>query len=186
MNILIHGIHNETTEKTIGKIAKYLNDVAHFNYGWHSFISVAWKNKQEAKKLARALIENECANVWGHSNGCAIAVEAARQGGIIKNLVLINPALKINTAFPANIGNIIVIHTKHDKATKAARIFNSIPFVGLFVINAWGAMGTRGYKGDDDRVINLDFSDKLDGHSSFFKQDITKELMPIVKKHLIE
>ena len=181
MNILIHGFNVRDPEKSVGKIQSYLDNTFMFNYGWRELVSVMWCNKKDAKEL-KHLIKGmvSAATVYAHSNGCAVAVESARQGAEIKTLVCINPALKIDTKFPESIGRIIVIHTKHDKATKAARFFDKVPFIQLLIPNAWGAMGAKGYSGDDERVVNLDLSKDLDGHSDFFNKDNLDKNMPVL------
>ena len=105
----------------------------------------------------------------GHSNGCAIIVEALRQGAKFKGILLINPALNINCKFPPGDYTITVIHTKHDKAVRAARFFDSLPIFGAFIPDIWGAMGAVGYKGPDLRPLNLQW-DFLKGHSAIFTE----------------
>ena len=168
---------------SVGRLQFYLEKSIIFDYGWR-FFSVLWHNKRDATKLKNDLSHNVENIVFGHSNGCAIAVEAARQGASIDTLICINPALKVNTKFPESISKIIVIHTKHDKPTKAARFFDKVPFIQIAIPNAWGAMGAKGYIGDDARVKNWDLSDRLEGHSDFFKQRNLEEFMPRITEYL--
>ncbi len=107
-------------------------------------------------------------NAVGHSNGCALIVEAARHGAVFDSVILINPALNTNIVFPLTIKNILVVHTKHDKATRIARFFDVIPLVERLIPDIWGAMGAVGYKGLDRRVHNLDLSYSVDDHSDIF------------------
>lgn len=168
MNILVHGFNTKNPQNSIGKLAKFINTVELFNYGWFWLFSVMLFNKREAKRL-----KSEYGNghiVWAHSNGNAISVEAARQGMEIETLVCINPALRVDLEFPDTIKNIIVVYSKHDKATWSARMLEKIPLVGCFVPNAWGAMGTYGAK--DPRVINIDMSDIIKHHSGAFDDDV--------------
>lgn len=171
MITLIHGFNVHEPDETIGKLKKYIPSAIMYNYGWR-LLSVLWYNKRDAKILRNNLnnaldVDNERI-VYGHSNGCAIAVEAARQGAIIDTLVCINPALKCDTIFPSTIKHVIVIHTMYDTPTKIAKFFDDLPLIGLFIPNAWGAMGAHGYTGTDRRVRNIDLSSWLDGHSAFF------------------
>jgi len=170
MDIGIHGFNVHDPEQSIGKLEPYIKDLFMFNYGWR-FFSVLWHNKKDAKKLKALLGANEDSVVYAHSNGCAIAVEAARQGAKIKTLICINPALKMNTKFPDTIERISVIHTKHNKATKAARFLDKATFIQLAIPNAWGAMGAKGSTLPDERVRNWDLSNRMKGHSDFFKQE---------------
>lgn len=178
MNMLIHGFNVHDPSETTGKLQKYLDKSFMFNYGWFELISVLLYNKREAKRLKSLIDDYEEINVYAHSNGCAISVEAARQGAKIKTLICINPALKCETKFPNSISKIIVIHTKHDKPTRAARFFDKVPFVQLLIPNSWGAMGAKGYIGNDKRVTNYNLSDILDGHSDFFDDNNLDFFMP--------
>lgn len=182
-NIMVHGFNVKDPKKTTGKLVKYLPNSFMFNYGWRYF-SVLWYNKRDAKKLKYHLDNDIFSNVWAHSNGAAIAVEAARQGAYINTLICINPALKVDTKFPDTIEKIIVIHTNHDEATKAAAFFDKIPLIGLIIPNAWGKMGAKGAKNPDARVININYTDELKGHSDFFKDENLKSLMPQIKAML--
>lgn len=185
MITLVHGFNVKDPQNTVGKLKKYLPDAIMFNYGWR-FFSVLWHNKKDAKvlknNLNNVLGENDERIVYAHSNGAAISVDAARQGARITTLVLINPALKVNTNFPSSIDNIIIIYTKHDKATAQARFWDKVPLVQLIIPNAWGAMGTDGYKGDDCRVTNMNLSEYLKDHSDFFSDKNLDKLMPMVMK----
>jgi len=86
-----------------------------------------------------------------------------------KTLLLINPALNVDTVFPPNIEQVIVVHTEEDVPTRVARWFDRIPFIGLIIPNAWGAMGAYGYEGSDPRVMNIDLTGVLHGHSDLFE-----------------
>ena len=183
MITLVHGFNVKDPLGSVGRLQPYLTKSNIFDYGWR-FLSVLWHNKRDATKLKGDLGHNVDNVLFGHSNGCAIAVEAARQGAHINTLICINPALKVDTKWPDSIDKIIVIHTRHDKATKAARFFDKVPFIQIAIPNAWGAMGAKGYIGDDARVKNWDLSDRLEGHSDFFKQRNLEEFMPRIVEYL--
>lgn len=185
MNILVHGFNVRDPKKSTGKLHKCLDECISFNYGWRELISVMLCNKRDAKKLKDITMLHK-SNIYAHSNGCAISVESARQGAKIKALICINPALKRKTKFPPSIDRILVIHTKHDKATKAARFFDRIPFIQLLIPNAWGAMGAKGYSGDDKRVVNWDLSITLKGHSDFFEDENLDSYMGQIKEWIDE
>jgi len=191
---LVHGFNvKDDGEDTIARLMPYLQcNINHmcfkFLYGWLGLVGVLIKNKNIAKNLAAQVSADGSIHITavGHSNGCAIIIESARQGAIYDTVVLINPALKTKTVFPPSIKEIWVIHTKYDKATKAARFFNRIPFIGWFVPNAWGAMGTQGYCGEDDvRVINIDGSKDLKSHSDIFEYNNLKKYGPAIKRYLL-
>lgn len=184
LNILVHGFNVKDPERSTGKLKPYLENPHMFNYGWRLF-SVLWHNRVDAKRLAKLLYLNTGSNVWAHSNGCAIAVEAARRGAPIKNLICINPALKKDTIFPNSIERIIVIYTNHDVPTRAAAFFDKIPFLQLFVPNSWGAMGSKGPTSPDVRLKKLNFTQNLKGHSDFLEHEKLKALIPHVKRFII-
>ena len=182
MNVLVHGFNTSNPENTVGKLDKYLTPATIFDYGWFGLLSVIFRNKKEAERLKGILNPNDV--VWAHSNGAAISVEAAKQGAIFDTLVCINPALKVDTVFPKTIRRIIVIHTEHDKPTRAAAFFDKVPFVQLIVPNAWGKMGAKGAKLLDERVYNMDWSNQLKGHSDFFDDDNLKSILPVILERL--
>ena len=176
--VLVHGFNiNDEGKHTVQKLLPALKRrhkgvVKNWAYGWFGLFSVIFRNKSVAKGI-KAYLEQ---SVWqtdnyavGHSNGCAILVEAARQGCKFKRLLLINPALKVDTVFPDSIESIVIVHTEADKPTRTARFFDRVPLVQLIVPNAWGAMGALGYQGKaDKRVTNKDMSFVLEGHSDIF------------------
>lgn len=181
-NIGIHGFNEDEPKETVGKLANDLEAFILFNYGWRGLIGVIFTNKRHATELYEFSKTIDIPDVYAHSNGAAIAVEAARQGMGIKNLVLINPALKRNTVFPDTIERVIVIYTKHDVPTKAAQIADKIPVLCWFVCNAWGAMGREGALTSDPKVVNFNASYWLKEHSDFFEDSkrkiILKEIEP--------
>lgn len=183
MRVLIHGFNERNPKESVGKLRDYLIDTFMFNYGWR-FFSVLWHNRIDAKKLKRYLNSNLYSDVWAHSNGAAIAVEAARQGAKIKTLIIINGALKCNTDFPNSIEKIIIVYTRHDIPTRAARFFNMVPIIGWFIPNAWGAMGAKGSSIKSSRIINLDCTNELGEHSDFFDDENLKVLVSKIKTML--
>jgi hypothetical protein len=186
---LVHGFNvRDGGENTVEVIRPYAIEksggvVLTHAYGWLGLIGVLIKNKKVAKSLKERVNSDldelpTAVGAIGHSNGCAIIIEAVRQGAKIDTLLLINPALKINTKFPKSIRKIIVVHTKHDKPTKAARFFDRIPFIQWLIPNAWGAMGAMGAKNPDKRVHNIDLSYDIHGHSDIFSQEKAKKHLP--------
>lgn len=192
--ILVHGYNvsdgGKDTVQTMQKHFRALSNevVFNWNYGHFNLMNVIFQNKKVAKKIKDYVGEIEAGKsiyAVGHSNGCAILVNSARQGARYDKLLLINPALKVDTVFPDNIGQIIVIHTNNDKPTNVAGILDKIPFLCLAIPNAWGAMGKVGYQGKDKRVINLDMTDVLNGHSDFFANK-NNDLQNIMAKAVLQ
>ena len=176
--ILIHGFNVHKPENTVGKLKAYLPRSEMFAYGWR-FFSVLWHNKKDATKLKARITNTKC-DVWGHSNGCAIAVEAARQGAKIRTLVLINPALRVDTVFPDTIDKVVCVYTNNDKATKQAKFWGKVPFINWLVPNSWGAGGAYGC---DNADVKLDYTMYLSDHSDFFTKENLDMLMPVVVGH---
>ena len=181
MTYLVHGFN--VMDKGAGSVKKLMpflkrgtaGKVINYPYGWFGLISVLFRNKTVARNLAEKIhAENRRAHyknenfIVGHSNGCAIIVEAMKLNVHFKNVILINPALKVDTVFPSKADHITVIYTSKDLPTKTARFLDKVPLFSLIIPNAWGAMGAKGFRGNDDRVQNIDMSDYLDGHSDIF------------------
>ena len=144
---LVHGIHSEDRgASTVVRVAPYLSQhsvIVNAAYGYIGPVGAIFKNRKIARRLMLASSRNNCEgnHAVGHSNGCAIIVEALRQGAKFKSILLINPALKANTVFPSGDYTITVIHTKHDRAVRAARFFDAIPFLGTAISltkKSWG------------------------------------------------
>ena len=188
MTFLLHGFNvkdrgHDTTSRIVPFLKKVVDsgDIINQSYGYFNLWDVLWKNKKVAKKLTRrveAFNHGSKVMAVGHSNGCAIINAAAKMGAHFDTVLLINPALNVNTKFPPTIGKIIVLHTKHDKAVRAARFFDAIPFVEWLVPDSWGAMGAKGATRRDRRVINI--NTKVDGHSSIFSKSNLSKFGPMV------
>jgi hypothetical protein len=185
VTFLVHGINTgDKGSSTVMQVAPHIapySRVANHSYGRIGPIGAHFKNKKIAKGLTKCTrkASRACENHYaiGHSNGCAIIVEALRQGAKFKGILLINPALNINTKFPPGDYTITVIHTKHDKAVRAARFFDSLPLLEMFVPDIWGAMGAKGYVGPDPRPLNLCW-DFLKGHSAIFDEEVMNMVGP--------
>lgn len=149
-------------------------------------IGVLLNNTRIARGLMHRALSMESkgnrVNAIGHSNGCAIIVEAARQGANFDSVILINPALNINIKFPLSIKHILVVYTKHDGPTRLARFLDAMPLVGKLIPDIWGAMGAVGYKGTDTRVNNLNLSYSVEGHSDIFESHNLAEHGPTLAK----
>ena len=168
LKVVIHGFNVKDPENSVGRMATKLKESYLWAYGWKGLLGVLFTNKKNAEKLAKDFL-GKTINIVAHSNGAAIAVESAKQGLQIETLVLLMPALKTKTVFPDNIKKVYVIYTKHDVPTRAARIADKIPLLQLLIPNSWGAMGAKGYEGDDEKVINIAAHD-CQGHSKIFKE----------------
>ncbi len=189
-------------------------NVIDFEYGWTGLHNIIKVNKRTSESLAKQVNRNISKHLaqpvhasiklnndqsWqtyptgqiystaiAHSNGCAVVCEAAQLGAKFRRVLLINPALPVDYKFSDNIGEVMVVHTAHDKVTKAARLAKKIPFLRWFVPPAWGAMGTYGSIGDNrtNRVFNYDLTKYLDGHSALFEHDIIQVWGRFLVEHL--
>lgn len=182
MNIFIHGIFTSDSSKSIGKLKQFVKSPYSFDYGYIGVITALFKNKSIAKDLASVISASVGpVTIRAHSNGNAIAVIAAdKYGAKIENLICIAPALNKNLIFPKSIKNILVLSTKKDKATKAARFFDSIPLIGWLIPDIWGSMGTDNHTGDDKRVTKAFLGDFVDDHSDYFSGDNLKAVAEII------
>lgn len=181
---LVHGYNvKDGGEATIDQLLPALDKAPCFpieyDYGYTGMMDILKHNKDYASELRDISINFEDEQfAIGHSNGCAIIVEAARQGAEFKRVLLINPALQVDTKFPDTIGEVLVVHTKHDVPTRAARWGNRIPFLRWFVPPAWGAMGA---KGGTHAHYNYNLSEFIFGHSAVFNSTN----MPLWDKFLV-
>lgn len=147
--ILLHGFNvRDEGERTVGKLAPYF-EAAGFavkrpRYGWLGLLGVRALNGKFARLIADLSEPGDI--LVGHSNGCAIGVEAADLGATFTQLVLINPALDSDRRFPAQIERVHVWHSPSDGPVFAAKF---LPW------HAWGDMGAVGYRGIyDPRVTS--------------------------------
>ena len=181
MKVFIHGINTSKPEKSIGKLRKDGESNHLFSYGRIGVLGALFKNKSIAKKLAKFIKGKDPITIYAHSNGNAVSVIAAdKYGAEIKNLICIAPALNKNLKFPGSIQNILVLSTKHDKAVKAARFFDSIPVIGWLVPDIWGSMGSDNYIGDDPRVTRARVGDYVDEHSDYFSDEDLPKVTKVI------
>lgn len=190
LTFLVHGFNvPDKGADTILQTVPYLKDhseVVNHHYGRLGLIGVYFKNGKIAEKLAQRSKRSRGRRsqfAVGHSNGCAIIVEAIRRGAKFKSILLINPALNVDTVFPPGDYTVTVIYTKHDKAVELARYVDGFWALGWMIPDVWGAMGSRGYIGDDTRVESLNYSHILGGHSHMFDKEIMRTegpLLPII------
>jgi len=214
LTYLIHGFNVEdggahTTSKLIDPIASYTNGLNIVSYGWFGVFSVMLKNRQVAESITNSIVGSILSrplkdlrypsealpiNLVGHSNGAAIIVLVLKQlrtyDIMVDNVVLINPALPAKLNFPSSCKQVTVFYTKQDKATRAARLLNKIPFIELLVPDSWGAMGAVGSLTNQTKatmppiVYNVNMSNKWLSHSDAFSQANYKHTSVLVTSAL--
>lgn len=193
LTYLVHGINvDDKGADTVLQVVPYIKDysgVVNHHYGKLWLIGALFKNGGIAQDLADRSKKdrrngNRDLHAIGHSNGCAIIVEAIRRGAKFKSILLINPALNVDTVFPQGDYTITVIYTRHDRVVELARYVDGLWLLGLLIPDVWGAMGSRGYTGDDPRPLSLDYSYILDDHSHYFSKEIMPSVGPIIPEIL--
>ncbi len=164
--VLAHGfnVHDggqNTTDKLIPHLEAAGHQVIQADYGYFGLFGVRFFNKHIAKVIAGMTPEDSIG--IGHSNGCAILVEAARQDAPFKRLILINPALDRDTEFPEQIERVDVFHNMDDFVVTTSKWLPWHP---------WGDMGRLGYNGVSLRVVNHETKRRLNvsGHSAVFEK----------------
>lgn len=110
----------------------------------------------------------------GHSNGCLILHRAASDGAPFRHLILINPALDADIAFPPSVERIDVLHNSDDAVVSVGAL---LPF------HRWGDMGRRGATWPDWRVRNYDTRALFgaSGHSAVFSDEVIDRLASFVE-----
>jgi hypothetical protein len=181
--VLIHGFNvSDGGAGTVDKLAPYLEAAGHTvdkdeaDYGKLGFWKVRFGRFSAVRRITRAL---EGADVAiSHSNGGNYANKAlkALHGRGWYREVRISPALNRKTAAAENVARCTVFFTKSDLWVWLA---------GFLWFHPWGRQGQKGYKGTDPRMINLDFSDTVKGHSGWFDDDqveaTAKEIIEALK-----
>lgn len=159
---VVHGFNvNDGGANTTNLLHPYLRQaglrVVDHDYGWFGLIQVRLCNGGIAETIKAASKRGDIG--IGHSNGCAILMEACQRGAPLAGLVLINPALDEDCVPPPQVRWIHVYFNCDDSPVKWSR---------LLLLHPWGAMGRYGYKGDDPRYLNVDCAPEVSGHSDIF------------------
>ncbi|WP_290652354.1 hypothetical protein, partial [Aquisalimonas sp.] len=97
----------------------------------------------------------------GYGSGALAAVQAAECGARPRVLVLVNPMLNAQHAFPAGIEQIIVCYAEDEGAHPWARVWRYTSRLVPWRWRKprwWDAMGRNGYLGHDARVINVNIT----------------------------
>lgn len=177
--ILLHGFNvRDEGERTVGRLAPYFERsgfaVKRPRYGWRGLLGVRLLNETFATIIADMAEPGDI--VVGHSNGCAIAAQAADIGAPFGQMVLINPALDSDRRFPRHVGRIHVWHSPSDSPVSLAKL---LPW------HAWGDMGAVGYRGPyDPRVTSYNKENGYEvssgGHSDVFSAEKIKFFAPLI------
>jgi len=183
--LLIHGFN--VSDSGAGSVATLIPDLTYhgirtenFSYPWTFLFSLALRTEEAVSRLIQE-VGNEPIGIIAHSHGCVIANEAAKRGVDVRHLVAIQPAMRRRTKFAACYRRVDVVYNEGDYTVEFARLWreiaNAMPWRRQFK-HQWGAMGRRGYEGDDTRVHELELDSEL-GHSGVFESKHTRRLVAL-------
>jgi hypothetical protein len=174
--ILIHGYNDRSAgANNLDKLRPYLEALGHTvdcdsaDYGWFGLFWVRFRKHSAVLRIVKAIqkaqIEGRQVVVVGYSNGANYALRAVKLlTGEFVSMYLIHPALPSKAKFPAVVSRVWVAVTKSDWIVRLATFTNWL--------TGWGRMGRNGYRGDDERVKNLDYTDVAKGHGGTFEDEI--------------
>lgn len=174
--VFVHGFNvTDGGAGTTGKLARrleHLGESAQFRYGWLGLLGVRLFDGRFARMLA-GMVTHGAVGI-GHSNGCLILHRAASDGAPFRHLILINPALDADVAFPPSVERVDVLHNSDDTVVSVGSL---LPFHG------WGDMGRRGATWPDWRVRNYDTRALFgaSGHSAVFSDEVIDRLASFVE-----
>lgn len=146
--ILLHGFNvSDEGDRSIGRLQPYFEragfSVKRPRYGWLGLLGVRILNGRFSRLIADLAEPGDV--VVGHSNGCAIATQAADLGAPFRILILLNPALDRDHQFARQLEEIHVWHSPSDSPVALARF---LPW------HSWGDMGAVGYRGKFDPRVH--------------------------------
>lgn len=138
-------------------------------YGWKHLLRIDRQTATEAKRLA-AIADGNAVGI-GHSNGCALLLEAVENGAHIEHLIFVNPALPPDAHFPPSVVRVDVFYAPNDSAVVAGKFWAKYNPLRIFGWSSpWGVMGRTGYQGPaDTRIHNWSLGEV--GHSGALRWD---------------
>lgn len=164
---LIHGFNvRDGGKRTVDTLAPRLIERGHevdtdsMDYGFHHLFKVRFNHKKEVERIAAAMEKADA--VITHSNGANYSMQAAYMISSPIIMLHMSPALNTKVNIPACVTHMEVLHTRNDKAVKAAK---------WLIFHPWGNMGSAGYKGQDTRGRNHEYTHMVKDHSNWYKGD---------------
>jgi hypothetical protein len=170
---LVHGIHTETGDSMVKRLAPYLQDagltVFYPDYGWIAGLETRVANPLIVQAMLPYIEPGDL--FIGHSNGCAIGYDLMNLGAPFEGAAFINGALEQNITRPTCVDWIDVYWNSGDNITEAAQLAQRLHLVDT----VWGEMGHAGYKGNDPLIVNIDCGhayglQAVSGHSDLFSK----------------
>lgn len=180
--VLVHGFNvRDSGRRSIDQLAGYLRRRGHSvdtdtaDYGWHGLVMVRFFYGGAVRRIRKALSNADA--VITHSNGANYTSKALR-GILGKKIVIhLSPALNKRTRPTQAVKIQHVFHTRHDSIVQWAR---------YMLFHPWGNMGAYGYTGNDKRVFNHDFTNRVKGHSDWFRGGNSRYFATVIDKLLRE
>lgn len=184
--ILLHGFNVcDEGQRSVGRLAPYFTQagfvVKRPRYGWLGLLGVRLMNRRFARLIADMSEPGDI--VVAHSNGCAIAFQAATEfHAEFAQLVFINPALDADCEFPPQISHVHIWHSPGDSPVAWSKL---LPW------HAWGDMGAVGYRGRPTPRVHCydkqnDFPVSSRSHSDIFEPENLSYFAPIVLSQVLK
>ena len=178
--VLVHGFNvRDGGRRSIDQLADSLRRRGHTvdtdtaDYGWHGLIKVRFFHGSAVRRIRAALMSADA--VITHSNGANYATKALKKINSKKIVVHISPALNKRSKPPKSVGTQHVFHTRHD---------NAVQWGKYVLFHPWGNMGAYGYAGKDNRVTNHDYTNRVKGHSDWFRNGNTSYFAGVISNLL--
>lgn len=166
--VFIHGVQWGARDKNMHRLAVAFREAGFCvvipRYGYVPALLVgifSWLDYRIAQSMSVFIQDDDI--LVGHSNGATLA-HIITQTRRIRGAVLINAALEVDEAPNADF-----VHVYFNAGDCVAKWSAIIPF------HPWGAMGSCGYLGERQDVVNIDQGDppephlpRLNGHSDVF------------------
>ena len=172
MNILlIPGMNVDDPMRSIGKLKAPLEADGHevhiAYYGDYNILEVRYE-RHRAIRLIKSFLPRVDALI-SHSNGGNyedLALKTEEHLPKRYRTFRIAPALNRTTPMPANVDNMVVMHSRGDGWVQLGAL---LPFRHRF-----GRMGSHGYKGPElgTRAFNLDWTNVYPDHSDPFHDEV--------------
>jgi len=178
---LLHGYNVSRPENTVGQCIAPLLEMGYqpelIEYGHVGLLNLRPRNETAAMML-RSIVKPGDALIT-HSNGAAIAYEAALKYGLhgLSALMMFNPALDQKIIFPRDTASrIVVAHNATDAPVLVSRLWRRItqysPLSLAYGEHLWGAAGRFGFEKRNRYHAHIDMSKGshgVKGHSGQFR-----------------
>jgi len=180
--VFIHGIFSDGSE-SIDRLRPFFECAGHtveeMDYGWSGPLGARADNPERAERLAtltrHRASEGKCVAWLAHSNGNAIGKRALDLPDLsVDQWIMLNPALDVDIQVGPGVRRIDVVSGHDDRAVELARLIPG---------SIWGALGSRGYAGTDERFHQWWWEDLFDneediGHSGWAIGDLVGKSGP--------